>query len=430
MKINLKLILFATLIMLCMNTVLAVPYTDGTNLQVTFMSQTPDPAEPGKYVELRWKAENYGSDPAEDVVFELVPEFPFSLEPGQNATKRIGLITATGDYASTIYYKVKVDENAVEGDNEIKLRYKIGNQGWVSKDYDIRILTHDAVLKVKEIKSDPERVSPGKEVKVNIKVKNMADSLLKDIKIRLEPVVQVPEINAMGMTTMTYIELPFTPLEEGFERIIKRLDSGEEELLIFKMIVDGDAETKPYKIPLTITYKDKEGTSYSITDMVGILVDAAPELMLNLEESEIIETNNKGNVIFSLSNIGPSQVKFASMEILSSKDYKILSAPKIYLGNLDPDDYETAEFELYLKSSKKEKEIPIKLQITYKDNYNKDYSKTEQINLKLYSSADIKKMGLKEKSNIIGIIIVIVIVVGSLFAYIVWNKKRKKAKGK
>jgi len=49
------------------------------NLKVTFVSQTPDPVEPGKVVEIRWKIENIGSAAAEDVMFELLPEYPFSL---------------------------------------------------------------------------------------------------------------------------------------------------------------------------------------------------------------------------------------------------------------------------------------------------------------------------------------------------------------
>ena len=88
---------------------------------VTLMNQQPDPADPGSYLELRWSVENYGIDPADSVLFELVPEYPFSLDYGQNATRYLTKIAGSDDYSYTLYYKVRVDENAVEGNNEIKL---------------------------------------------------------------------------------------------------------------------------------------------------------------------------------------------------------------------------------------------------------------------------------------------------------------------
>ena len=101
----------------------------GTALKTIFMNQDPDPANPGEYVELVFKVENWGTKKAENVVFELLPQYPFSLDPGVNATKELGTIDslATDEKAYFVKYKVRVDKDAINGENEIKLKYTYGN---------------------------------------------------------------------------------------------------------------------------------------------------------------------------------------------------------------------------------------------------------------------------------------------------------------
>ena len=48
-------------------------------LNVEFISQSPDPVEPGKFVELRWRVVNEGGK-TENYIFELNAEYPFTLD--------------------------------------------------------------------------------------------------------------------------------------------------------------------------------------------------------------------------------------------------------------------------------------------------------------------------------------------------------------
>src|SRR3989344_3612728 len=54
-------------------------FRGGATLTVTFLSQDPDPVEPGSYVDLRWKVENLGTQELQDVQFVLDVDYPFSL---------------------------------------------------------------------------------------------------------------------------------------------------------------------------------------------------------------------------------------------------------------------------------------------------------------------------------------------------------------
>ena len=60
-------------------------------------------------------------------------------------------------------YRVKVDENAVEGDNEIEIRYTSSMfSGYVKLDpFTLDIQTDDAIISVESVKSTPEKLVPG-----------------------------------------------------------------------------------------------------------------------------------------------------------------------------------------------------------------------------------------------------------------------------
>ena len=68
------------------------PIETDSIMRVTMINQIPDPAEPGKYVDLRFKFENNGSKAAENVEAEILPQYPFSLDPGTSAVKSLGSI--------------------------------------------------------------------------------------------------------------------------------------------------------------------------------------------------------------------------------------------------------------------------------------------------------------------------------------------------
>jgi hypothetical protein len=111
------------------NTTSGMVITDISYLKVTFVNQEPSTAEPGGYVDLLFKLENRGTVVAENVTFELLPAYPFSLDPGISAARDLGTLKGlqSGDNAFLIRYKVRVDKDAINGENEIKLKYSYGN---------------------------------------------------------------------------------------------------------------------------------------------------------------------------------------------------------------------------------------------------------------------------------------------------------------
>ena len=92
-------------------------------LTETLLNQDPDSVEPGNYVELRFKIEKEGNDELTSIQYELVPEYPFSFDGSDSAIKTLNDWIGTSDDKEyyTLYYKLKVDEDALEGTYELKL---------------------------------------------------------------------------------------------------------------------------------------------------------------------------------------------------------------------------------------------------------------------------------------------------------------------
>ena len=384
-----------------------------SNIEVTFLSQDPDPVEPGEYVNLRWRVENYGSREVEDVSFELVLEPPFYFDNEVQAIKTIGDIGVRqiGDESMVLHWRVRVDENALEGDHEVRLYYNTKNYGVKLDPHVIRIESRDVLVTVEGIEVIPERPKPGEEVEINVKIRNLAEAFIDEVKVKLD-----------------IDETSFATIGSSNEQVIKRISSGELRELKYSMIVDPEAESKVHLIPLKISYVDKFNEEYDFNSNFGLIVEHPPEYILNLEESQIHQAGQKGQIIISVSNIGTSDINFVTMEIMPSEDYEIISKSQMYLGNLESDDYETAEFDLF-SSSRLKKNMDVKLKLTYKDSFNKNYEEEVVLPVKIYTRNEAIRYGLEKPTSYTGIIVLLAVIgIGGYWWYRRRKKKLEKAK--
>ena len=116
--------------------------TDGSNVDITLINQDPTTAQPGEYVDLKFKISNTGENPAEDTSIQLIESFPFSLDPDVSSSRNLGDLrgAAIGDDSYIVEYRVRVNENAVEDENEISLRYTTGQDEFtVTRDFDVSV---------------------------------------------------------------------------------------------------------------------------------------------------------------------------------------------------------------------------------------------------------------------------------------------------
>jgi len=380
------------------------------DIVVTLINQEPDPAEPGKYADARFKVDNNGTEEARNVEVEILPQYPFSLYSG-DAARSIGTLQSKqkGDVGVIVKYRLKVDQNAVEGENEIKVRYRIDKGVWIEpKEFFISIQTHDAILSVDSVSIDKNALEPGSSGNVRIMLSNKADSILKDIKVRLD----------LG-------NLPFVPLGSTNEKSIYQIGSEGSHEFDFELLANPEAESGVYQVPLKISYSDDLGKGYLKNSTIGLIIGAKPDLSITLDETDIFEAGKPGEIVVKVVNKGVTGIKFVNVKLKKSSLYRILSNDEVYVGNIDSDDFETADFKIFVEKNKN-KSIAIPVSLEYKDANNNDFEKEIGLQLDLYSASEAKELGLKEGNGFAGIIIVIIIVGGGLYFYRRYRKKKKK----
>jgi hypothetical protein len=109
-------------------------------------------------------------------------------------------------------------------------------------------------------------------------------------------------------------------------------------------------------------------------------------------------------------------------------EYKVVSANEEYIGNIDSDDFENAEFAVYLNNNQDDKEahtMKFPLRITYKDANNLDYSEELVLEHTIYTAEE--KGQAKSKSAIIIIIAVLIMIVGWITYRKIIKRRKKRA---
>ena len=380
----------------------------GTAIRVNMINQEPDPVDAGQYVTVKFRVENIGIDMAKNVVFQLMPDFPFSLDPGTNATKSVGSLVGVQDAnnAVTLEYRIKVDQQALSGSTNLKLRYNIDSSGWVELPaFQVRVRRYFLGLSIDSIATSQEYFEPGRQNDVTISVKNMADSPMRSVSVSL----------SLEGTT------PFAPIGSGTEKRAYSIQPGQTQNFTFQLLTSPDTILGLYKISIAIEYIDEANNNHTISDILGIVVNAKPEISVRIDSSAIKSAGSSGKITLKLVNLGIGDVRFLNLKFSDTPDLTIVSGNEQYIGQLSSDDYDTADINAYVaRANEGIVEIPVTLD--YSDAMGNSYEQNESVVLRIYSAAEQRRFGISSgKSPLWILLIVIIIAVG-----IVFYRKRKR----
>ncbi|MFH0922817.1 MAG: COG1361 S-layer family protein [Candidatus Micrarchaeota archaeon] len=373
----------------------------GSTLTISQLQYTPYPAEPGNYIDLRINVQT--TQYIDSVECELVPQYPFSLDASENARRTIGSLGP--GQAFSLKYKVRIDPAAVSGDNDLPVRCRSGSGDWITAKMQIKVQTSAASLMIQRVESNPERIPPGTIGTISVTFKNSANSPVRDVNVKLN----------VSDTT-------FSPIGGGVEKLVGVILGQEEKTLEFKLASLATADSKTYRIPIEISYKDELGTVYSTRDYIGISVGETPSLLVEISSSEVIKPNTAGTVEFKIINNGMGDIKFLNAVAENGPLHEIASEPSMYIGTLAGDDSETVDYKIYVGNTEGSVQIPLKL--TYRDSTNQEYSQTINAKLRIYTNEELSRFGMSNDGTNIWLILIGVVVVGYL-AYTYWWKKRR-----
>jgi len=408
-KINLITI---TILLLSLFSLTLVSAANRPDITVTLISQSPDPVESGQELIVKFKVENNGTQTTDDVILRLLPNFPFQLY-GDVAEKNLGKMRGgqNGADAEIVEYRLKIAPSAIEQDTELELELQRGTSitKYVNNDFLIDIRTRDTALAISQVTSEPEQIAPGEYSNVNIMVKNTADSLIKDITFKLD---------------FSSADLPLAPYQSSSEKTLGKLEAGYQDTLTYKIIADPEATLGLYKVPLNITYSDDRGTRTTVSEVLALTIGDVPQLKPFIKQSTVLQANKEGTVTIGLANSGTTNLKFLELEILPSDDFQLVSTSNyFYIGDLDSDDTESEDVDLFINRGLKTLTIPIRLE--YRDANNKLFQQQSDLELNLYSASQLKKFGIIQTNNSWVYLFLLLLIVGG---YIYYRRRKKKTK--
>lgn len=371
---------------------------------VVALHYEPYPAKPGESFDLWLKIQNKGNTQADNVRVTFLPNYPFSI--GNNETKVIGKLPSLQE-AIVKFENIRVDDNAADGENELKFLINAGG-GYerepLTKKVTVTVASASPVFEV-YVNSTPEKIPAGGKGTIVVSVKNTASSILEDIVVKLDLPASA-----------------FVPIGFVAEKKIDHINPYEVRDLNFEVMALGSADSKAYSVPIMMTYHDKAGNQYSKNNSIGLLIGEDPKYILSVENSDAFSKNTNGKLTLSLADIGNVEMKYTVIELMETDDYVVLSNPKVYVGNMKGDDFETAEFTIYMKEKG---DIPLKVRLIYKDSYNQDIEKIEYVNIKSYSNSELSKYMLKSNGTGSGFSVIIIIFLFIIFGYLTYKNWRK-----
>ena len=333
----------------------AYAYISGSAvLQIQELKYNPYPAEAGKYVDLWIKIENVGTEEAKDVTCILLPEYPFSLNPNENATRHIGKLPGTEDVI--LQYKLRVDSDAVEGWNEMKIKCQTENSdSWVIHEFDIYVESKIPEFAIGSITSEPTKLFPdSKENKLFIEIQNIGtgDAELVSSELVL-PRGIVPSESYSNIANLGTIK------------------TGESKIAEYYIDVDKNTIPGNYNAKLIIKYKDSNNNRKEYKNQtldVDIVVKPLPlfEIENAATNPSKISQGDKATLRLTIKNIGFEEAETVSVKIYKQSDQPFDFDEKYdYIGNLKPNQTGEAVFRFDVDDNANLKTYPLKAEVRY-----------------------------------------------------------------
>jgi len=211
------------------------------DLDVSLINQDPYPAIPGDYVKIVFQINGVDNPECGRIEFELLEQYPLVFDPNFESKTTIDAGTFHKDFSSFLIapYKVRIDENALDGENPIEVKYKIGVNGeHISNQFNLQIEDSRADFEIHIKDYDPAT----KEL--TFEILNTAESDVEALTIEIPKqnniVIKGPKINIVGdLDSNDYTTASFEAIPQKGEitLIISYTDSINERRSLEKTVM-------------------------------------------------------------------------------------------------------------------------------------------------------------------------------------------------
>lgn len=269
----------------------------------------------------------------------------------------------------------------------------------------IFLIGNSSALIISSVSTTPQEIVPGGVSIVEIGIENNGEEDIQDVSISLN-----------------LKDIPFAPYLSSSEFNFDEIKDGKTRFANFKIRALSDAQAGIYKIPLSISYIDG-GEKKEKDFLISISINSQPIIDVQILEGLLLK-GAENTLAVRVINKGLSDVKFLEVDLKRGSYYSSLSPESYYMGDVDSDDFESAEFKIYIKENSPTN-IRVPLIIKYKDVLNKEYEETLNLDAKAYSREQAIQLGLIKQNNTTTYVVIIVVLIVS---YLIYRRIRKRIK--
>ena len=260
------------------------------------------------------------------------------------------------------------------------------------------------VIDLQMLNQDPDPVRAGDIVEVRFKVENKWENTRYPVIVEIVP------------------EYPFSLYSGSKEAILGILEADPLKKNIatasFKLLADNNARSGDNGIKVKL----KIGETVRVYEDTFFIDVKSERIKLRpyIRSSDIVTGGSKGTISLEMANAGGYDIEFLELELLESDDYKLLSTSNyVYIGNLDSDDTESEEFEIYVSENVEKVKVPLRLGYEVNDY---EYDEKHELILELLSKEEAEKIGLIRRNYTW---IFVLGLVGLVIFYFIIRKIRK-----
>ena len=356
------------------------------DLEIVLNRQSPYPVEPDQVVDIEVSLQNTGYADAENLVFEVNPQSPFELVPGQDAITKFTRVSAQDSVTAS--YKLYVDKNAISNNYELEfLFYKSGETVKKSQKITVQVQGNPKLI-LDEIITSPVEMEPGAIVTLTAKISNVGTGSASFMEANL-------------VSNTSYI----LPVLSGGSHYIGEIKPGETGESVFTMSVDNSAEYKTYSGMMVLSYKDDSGTPQTSSFYLGMPIRGKPVI-------EVLSAKrDNGAYKVDIENIGTADAKALKVTLVQFGDIK----DSAISNEIKPSKHKTFRFNGFSYGE-------AVINISYLDESNEFFSQENIVTIKDSSASDENQGG--GTSPLLPILIVVVV----LESYYVWRLRKRMKK--
>jgi len=328
-------------------------------VSLTFSSTTiPAIINPGSKANLLLTIINTGTD------FASSPQLAIKSSPFVTADIPLfNLPTLNAGGSTQITIPITISPNAPGGTVALPftITYTIGNgAGTSTADNSASILViQRTLLQVSDVSYSENIIQRGDTFTMTLTVQNVGSGRVKDLDISLRN-----------------FTLPFVPASSDTEKHVSVLDPGQSTSVSFDLVVNTNADTVTYSVPISLSYYDEQGMNHLDTKFVGLKITGVPDFVVALDTTNGFLAGRTNKMSLTISNVGTGSAQFVTVDIDSGQN---VSPQTSYIGTLNPDDSSTVSLDVNLAGQAAGKHS-LNITISYKDSFNHPYVENKIIN--------------------------------------------------